>query len=182
MIKVCGSNVTKHVKDAPTLSHWLLSILCPLHTLGWVTPPMFQAPPLQLPPGQNQAAPRSQPAAANGTTLGFRKRLSRTASSQPDPSVWRFLQQLQEDPKTCLRGSTCSPTSTRFPTPTPSDALLMSCSTPEPLGTASMYLHSLFEKTKICITANFHSIIIEHIHTLISLEAWNTELINSQLL
>ncbi|KAM4710927.1 islet cell autoantigen 1-like isoform 2-T2 [Anableps anableps] len=36
-----------------------------LSSSGWVTPPMFQAPPLQLPPSQNQAAPCSQPPAAN---------------------------------------------------------------------------------------------------------------------
>ncbi|XP_015234215.1 PREDICTED: islet cell autoantigen 1-like protein isoform X1 [Cyprinodon variegatus] len=38
-----------------------------LSSSGWVTPPMFQAPPLQPPPGQSQAAPRSQTPAANAS-------------------------------------------------------------------------------------------------------------------
>lgn len=41
-----------------------------LSSSGWVTPPMFQAPPLQLPPGQSQAAPRSHPTAANADSGG----------------------------------------------------------------------------------------------------------------
>uniref|UniRef100_A0A3Q2QGL6 Islet cell autoantigen 1-like n=1 Tax=Fundulus heteroclitus TaxID=8078 RepID=A0A3Q2QGL6_FUNHE len=38
-----------------------------LSSSGWVTPPMFQAPPLQLP---TQAAPRSQPPAASAAPAG----------------------------------------------------------------------------------------------------------------
>ncbi|KAM4538277.1 islet cell autoantigen 1-like [Fundulus diaphanus] len=38
-----------------------------LSSSGWVTPPMFQAPPLQLP---TQAAPRSHPPAASAATAG----------------------------------------------------------------------------------------------------------------
>ncbi|XP_038157928.1 islet cell autoantigen 1-like isoform X3 [Cyprinodon tularosa] len=38
-----------------------------LSSSGWVTLPMFQAPPLQPPPGQSQAAPRSQTPAANAS-------------------------------------------------------------------------------------------------------------------
>ncbi|XP_017282332.1 islet cell autoantigen 1-like isoform X2 [Kryptolebias marmoratus] len=39
-----------------------------LSSTGWATPPMFQAPPLQLPTGQNQAAPRTPGSAAGGVT------------------------------------------------------------------------------------------------------------------
>ncbi|XP_047210971.1 islet cell autoantigen 1-like isoform X5 [Girardinichthys multiradiatus] len=41
-----------------------------LSSSGWVTPPMFQAPPLQLSPGQNQAVPLSHTSAANAASGG----------------------------------------------------------------------------------------------------------------
>ncbi|XP_041834619.1 islet cell autoantigen 1-like isoform X1 [Melanotaenia boesemani] len=41
-----------------------------LSSTGWVTPPMFQAPPLQPPLGQNQSAPRTPSSAANAASGG----------------------------------------------------------------------------------------------------------------
>ncbi|XP_072243506.1 islet cell autoantigen 1-like isoform X1 [Leuresthes tenuis] len=41
-----------------------------LSSTGWVTPPMFQAPPLQTPSGQNQTAPRTLSSAANAASGG----------------------------------------------------------------------------------------------------------------
>lgn len=40
-----------------------------LHLLGWATPPMFQAPPLQPPAGQSQSAQPAPGSAANGKLL-----------------------------------------------------------------------------------------------------------------
>ncbi|KAM6957970.1 islet cell autoantigen 1-like protein [Tautogolabrus adspersus] len=37
---------------------------------GWSTPPMFQAPPLQPPPGQSQLAPPAPSSAANAAPVG----------------------------------------------------------------------------------------------------------------
>ncbi|XP_037552437.1 islet cell autoantigen 1-like [Nematolebias whitei] len=41
-----------------------------LSSTGWATPPMFQAPPLQLPTGQSQTAPRTPGSAANAASGG----------------------------------------------------------------------------------------------------------------
>ncbi|XP_013877665.1 islet cell autoantigen 1-like [Austrofundulus limnaeus] len=41
-----------------------------LSSTGWATPPMFQAPPLQLPPAQSQAAAQPPAAAANAASGG----------------------------------------------------------------------------------------------------------------
>ncbi|XP_031707536.1 islet cell autoantigen 1-like isoform X3 [Anarrhichthys ocellatus] len=41
-----------------------------LSSTGWSTPPMFQAPPLQPPPGQSQSAPPAPSAAANAAPGG----------------------------------------------------------------------------------------------------------------
>ncbi|CAJ1087514.1 islet cell autoantigen 1-like isoform X1 [Xyrichtys novacula] len=41
-----------------------------LSSTGWATPPMFQAPPLQPPPGQNQPAPPSAPNSAAAAPAG----------------------------------------------------------------------------------------------------------------
>ncbi|KAF7230005.1 islet cell autoantigen 1-like isoform X1 [Nothobranchius furzeri] len=46
-----------------------------LSSTGWVTPPMFQAPPLQLPAGQNQAATRT-PGPATAAASGGSKDMS----------------------------------------------------------------------------------------------------------
>ncbi|XP_014868417.1 PREDICTED: islet cell autoantigen 1-like protein isoform X2 [Poecilia mexicana] len=68
-VPAAGTGPTSPPSNPPSPTGFLPSQLLDhsLSSSGWVTPPMFQAPPLQLLPGQNQAAPRSQPAAANAS-------------------------------------------------------------------------------------------------------------------
>ncbi|XP_070786792.1 islet cell autoantigen 1-like [Enoplosus armatus] len=47
-----------------------------LSSTGWSTPPMFQAPPLQPPPGQNQSAQPAPSSAANAAAPGGSKDMS----------------------------------------------------------------------------------------------------------
>ncbi|XP_043966214.1 islet cell autoantigen 1-like isoform X1 [Gambusia affinis] len=71
-VPAAGTGPARPPSNPPSPTGFLPSQLLDhsLSSSGWVTPPMFQAPPLQLPPGQNQAAPRSQPAAANAASGG----------------------------------------------------------------------------------------------------------------
>lgn len=56
-----GSTDTEALEQRKTRS-FILLLLC---VLGWSTPPMFQAPPLQPPSGQNQSAQPAPGSAAN---------------------------------------------------------------------------------------------------------------------
>uniref|UniRef100_A0A1A7X1P0 Islet cell autoantigen 1-like n=1 Tax=Iconisemion striatum TaxID=60296 RepID=A0A1A7X1P0_9TELE len=69
---------TRRPSNPPSPTGFLPSQLLDhsLSSTGWVTPPMFQAPPLQLPSGQNQTATRTPGPAASAAASGGSKDMS----------------------------------------------------------------------------------------------------------